>query len=132
MCSAMPCSCAKSAIARTSAGVYSVPSSVVWVMLTASGCGRCSSPQPHASVAINSGVSLPSGVVTVSSLSPETRSGAPASSVWMWAVSVAMTAPQRGSTLVSATTLAPVPLKTGKVSARSPKCSRTTSDRRAV
>ena len=113
MCSAIPWSCATSAIARTSAGVYSVPSSVLWVMLTASGCARCSSPQPHASVAISSGVSLPSGLATVRSFRPLTRSGAPPSSVWMCAVAVATTAPQRGSTAVSATTLAPVPLKTG-------------------
>ena len=44
-----------SAIARTSSGVYRVPNSVDWVMLTASGWARCSSPQPHASVSINSG-----------------------------------------------------------------------------
>ena len=81
---------------------------------------------------MSSGVSLPSGVGTVSSLSPETRSGAAFSSVWMCAVEVATTAPQRGSTLVSAVTFAPVPLNTGKASACSPKCCRMTSCRRAV
>ena len=128
----MPWECANSATARIWAGVYSVPSSVVWVMLTASGWARCSSPQPYASRATSSGVSLPSGVGTVSNLRPVIRSGAPASSVLMWAVSAVMTAPQRGSMLVSPTTLAPVPLKTGNVSASVPNCCRMTSRSRAV
>ncbi len=128
----MPCSCAWSASARTSAGVYTVPTSVVFVMLTASGCARCSSPQPKASVSTNLGLSLPSGVGTVKSLRPLTRSGAPPSSVWMWAVPLAMTAPQRGMSAVRASTFAPVPLKTGKTSACSPNSARTTSVRRAV
>ena len=122
MCSTMPGACTWSAIARTSSAVYSVPSSVVCVMLTASGCARCSSPHPHASRSMSSGVSLPSGVGTVSSLRPVIRSGAPPSSVWMWAFALVTTAPQRGSRLVSAVTFAPVPLNTGNASARSPKC----------
>ena len=97
MCRAMPLACAKSAIARTSSGWYSVPSSVVWVMLTAAGCARCSSSKPNASVSISSGVSLPSGVGTTNSLMPAIFSGAPPSSVWMCAVRVAMAAPHRGS-----------------------------------
>ena len=100
-----------------------VPSSVVWVMLTASGWARCSSPQPHASVSMSSGVSLPSGVFTVRSLRPATRSGAAFSSVWMCAVVVQTTAPQRGSIDCRLSTFAPVPLNTGKASACSPKCS---------
>ena len=47
-----------------------MPSSVVCVIDTASGCARCSSPQPHASRSMSSGVSLPSAVGTVSSLMP--------------------------------------------------------------
>ena len=42
-------------------GCRAVPSSVVWVMDTASGWARCSSPQPQAWRSISSGVSLPSG-----------------------------------------------------------------------
>ena len=52
-----------------------MPSSVVWVMDTASGWARCSSPQPQASWSINSGVSFPFGVATGSSLNPPTLSG---------------------------------------------------------
>jgi hypothetical protein len=70
---------------------------------------------------MSSGVSLPSGVSTVSSLSPDTRSGAAFSSVWMCAVDVATTAPHLGSMLVRPVTLAPVPLNTGHASACSPK-----------
>jgi hypothetical protein len=121
MCSTMPASCTWSAIARTSSGVYSVPSSVVWVMLTASGWARCSSPHPQASRSMSSGMSLPSGVCTGSSLSPVILSGAPPSSVWMWALALVTTAPHLGSRLVSAVTFAPVPLNTGNASARSPK-----------
>ncbi len=101
-------------------------------MLTARGWARCSSPQPKASVSTSSGVSLPSGVGTVKSLRPLTRSGAPPSSVWMCAVPLAMTAPQRGMSAVSASTFAPVPLNTGNTSACSPNSAFTTSARRAV
>ena len=48
------------------------------------------------------------------------RSGAPPSSVLMWAVSAQTTAPQRGRSAWRATTLAPVPLKTGHVTAPAP------------
>ena len=44
---------------------------------------------------------------------PPIRSGAPFSSVWMWAVSAQTTAPHRGRTDWSDSTLAPVPLNTG-------------------
>lgn len=67
------------------------------------------------------GVSLPSGVGTVSSLRPPTRSGAPPSSTLMWADSAQITAPQRSVIAWRETTLAPVPLKTGKASAVGPK-----------
>ncbi len=90
-----------------------MPSSVDWVIDTTPGWARCSSPKPQACRSTSSGVSLPSGVGTVSSLSPPTRSGAPFSSVLMWAVSAQMTAPHRGSIDCSDSTLAPVPLKTG-------------------
>jgi hypothetical protein len=50
----------------------------------------------------------------------------------MWAVLVETTAPQRGSTLVSAVTFAPVPLNTGNASVVAPKCSRSTSTNLAV
>ena len=60
------------------------------------------------------------------------RSGAPPSSVWTWAVSAHTTAPHRGSSAWSATTLAPVPLKTGHVTAPAPTCEATTSCSRAV
>ena len=63
---------------------------------------------------------------------PATRSGAPASSVWMCAVAVHTTAPHRGSIDCRPTTFAPVPLNTGNASACDPKCSRITSLRRAV
>ena len=109
-----------------------MPSSVDCVMLTASGCARCSSPHPHASTSISSGVSLPSGVVTVSSLRPATRSGAPFSSVWMCAVEVHTTAPHGGSIDCRLNTLAPVPLNTGNASAAPPKWLFITSCRRAV
>ncbi|KRB75172.1 hypothetical protein ASE03_14150 [Kitasatospora sp. Root187] len=68
----------------------------------------------------------------MSSLSPAIFSGAPHSSTLMWADSAAITAPQRGSRACRATTLAPVPLKTGYASARSPKCLRNTSWRCSV
>ena len=97
MCSFMPRSCTWSAIARISSTEYAVPSSVVCVIDTTSGCARCSSPQPQASSSMSSGVSLPFGVRTVSSLMPPTRSGAPPSSELMCAVDALMTAPQRGS-----------------------------------
>ena len=89
MCSCMPRSWAWSAIARISSTVYAVPSSVVCVIETTSGCARCSSPQPHASWSMSSGVSLPSGLRTVRSFMPPTRSGAPPSSVLMCAVDAA-------------------------------------------
>ena len=49
-------------------------------------------------------------------------SGAPPSSAWMWAVFAQITAPQRGNIESSPTTLAPVPLNTGKACTPSPKC----------
>ncbi len=82
-------------------------------MATTNGCARCWSPQPQAWVSISSGVSLPSGVSTVSSFRPPIFSGAPHSSTLMCALAVAMTEPQRSDMAVRATTLAPVPLKTG-------------------
>jgi len=96
------------------------------------GLGRCSSPKPQACFSTSSGVSLPSGVGTVSSLSPATRSGAPFSSVWMCAVSAQITAPHGGSIDWSDRTLAPVPLNTGYAVACAPKWSATTSCSRAV
>ena len=99
---------------------------------TTPGWARCSSPNPQACVATSSGVSLPSGVGTVSSLMPPIRSGAPFSSVWMWAVSAQTTAPHRGRTDWSDSTLAPVPLNTGNTVAASPKCWPTTSWSREV
>lgn len=66
-------------------------------------------------------MSLPSGVGTVSSLSPAIRSGAPPSSTLMCAVSAQITAPQRSVRAWRAVTFAPVPLKTGKASAYGPK-----------
>ena len=116
-CTLMPCAWAWSQIARISSGVYSVPSSVLWVMETTCGIARCSSSQPQACRSISSGVSLPSGVGTVSSLSPPIRSGAPHSSTLMCALSAHTTAPHRSVTACSATTFAPVPLKTGNASA---------------
>ena len=77
-------------------------------------------------------MSLPSGVGMVSSLSPAIFSGAPPSSTWMWAVSAHTTAPQRLVSACNPVTLAPVPLNTGYVSVRGPKCSRMVSARRAV
>ena len=68
---------------------------------------------PRASRSISSGVSLPSNVGMVSSLTPPTFSGAPHSSTWMCAVDVQTTAAQRVVIACSATTFAPVPLKTG-------------------
>ena len=53
---------------------------------------------------------------------PPIRSGAPFSSVWMCAVSAQTTAPHRGRTDCSDSTLAPVPLNTGNAVAWSPKC----------
>ena len=76
-CTLMSRAWACSQIARISSGVYSVPSSVLCVMETTCGIARCSSAQPQAWRSISSGVSLPSGVGTVSSLSPPIRSGAP-------------------------------------------------------
>ena len=70
---------------------------------------------------MSSGVSLPSGVGTVSSLRPPIRSGAPPSSTLMCADSAQITAPQRSVSAWSAVTFAPVPLKTGKASAVGPK-----------
>ena len=62
---------------------------------------------------MSSGVSLPSGVGTVSSLSPAIVSGAPPSSALMCAVSAQTTASHRAVSACSATTFAPVPLNTG-------------------
>ena len=81
---------------------------------------------------MSSGVSFPSGVSTVSSFRPPTRSGAAFSSVWMCAEAVQITAPQRGSMDCRLNTLAPVPLKTGNASTPSPKCSAITWARRVV
>ena len=50
----------------------------------------------------------------------------------MCALFAATTAPQRGSSDCSASTFAPVPLKTGNASACPPKCARTTDCRCAV
>ena len=63
---------------------------------------------------------------------PPIRSGAPFSSMLMWAVEAQTTAPQRGSRDCSESTLAPVPLKTGKHSIPSPKCSSISCCSRAV
>ena len=97
-------------------------------MLTASGWARCSSPQPQASVRCSSGVSLPSGVGTANSLRPADLLGRPA----LVGVDVRgrrsrRRRPSAAAARVSATTFAPVPLKTGNTSACSPNCSRTTS-----
>ncbi len=101
-------------------------------METTCGMARCSSSQPYAWRSISSGVSLPSGVGTVSSFRPPTRSGAPHSSTLMCALSAQITAPQRSVTAWRATTLAPVPLNTGNASAVGPKWLRTTFWRLSV
>jgi hypothetical protein len=77
-------------------------------------------------------VSLPSGVGTVSSLTPATLSGAPHSSTLMCAVSAATTADQRRVIADRLTTFAPVPLNTGKAWASGPKWRRKTSWSRSV
>ena len=109
-----------------------MPSSVVWVMLTTCGCARCTSSKPRASTSTSSGVSLPSGVRTGSSLRPPIFSGAPHSSTWMCDDVVQTTAPQRVVIACSDTTFAPVPLNTGYAAACSPKCARNTSCRCSV
>ncbi len=81
---------------------------------------------------MSSGVSLPSGVSMTLTLNPPTRSGAAASSTWMWALLVVSTEDQRGVQACSARTLAPVPLKTGKTPTPVPKTSPSTSVSRAV
>ena len=63
---------------------------------------------------------------------PPTFSGAPPSSLLMWAVDAAITAPQPGSIDCSAVTFAPVPLKTGKTSTGFPKWPANTSRSRPV
>ena len=62
---------------------------------------------------------------TVSSLTPASRSGAPHSSTCMCATSVQITASNGRVSASIEATLAPVPLKTKKARAPSPKCSRT-------
>ncbi len=52
---------------------------------------------------------------------PATFSGAPHSSVWMWACEEQMTESQRSVIADSATTFAPVPLNVGQHEAFSPK-----------
>ena len=79
-----------------------------------------------------SGVSLPAGVAVGSSLSPATFSGAPPSSTLMCALAAQITDSQRLVIDCRLMTLAPVPLKTGKTSACSPKWPRKTSCSRAV
>ncbi len=63
------------------AGLLNAVSSELWVMETTAGCALCSSPKPKASVAISAGVIFPSWWATVNNLRPDTRSGAPPSSV---------------------------------------------------
>ena len=109
-----------------------MPSSVVWVTLTTCGWARCTSSKPRASMSTSSGVSLPSGVRTGSSLRPPIFSGAPHSSRWMCAVDVQTTDAHRDVIACSATTFAPVPLNTGYAAACGPKCPRKTSCRCSV
>ena len=66
---------------------------------------------PWTTEAASEGVSLPSGVGTVTSLEPRKRSGAPHSSTSMWAPSAQTTASKGRSIDWSPTTLVPVPLK---------------------
>ncbi len=105
---------------------------MLWVIETTLGWARCWSPYPQACRSTSSGVSLPWGVGTVSSFRPPTFSGAPHSSTWMCADSAQITASQRSVIACSATTFAPVPLKTGYADASLPKCSRKTSWSRSV
>ena len=103
--------------------MYSVPSSVDCVTDTTPGCTACSSPIRTTRVSTSEGVSLPSGVTTVSSLIPPITSGAPPSSTFRWAVS-AHTTPCHGRSIErSPTTFAPVPLNTGKISRVPNTCS---------
>jgi len=78
------------------------------------------------------GVSLPSSVETVSSLTPAIASGEAVSSTWMWAVSVQMTPWCGRVTERSAVTLAPVPFRTGKPTASGPNSAVTSSSKRWV
>ena len=59
-CRSSPASCAASASAAISAGVYTVPSSVDWEMDTTLACTWCWSPKPMSRGRSSSGVSLPS------------------------------------------------------------------------
>ena len=102
---------AHSLSAASSSRVYTVPSSVLWVTDTTRACTWCSSPTPWTLVAASSGVSFPSGVGTVSSLEPRSRSGAPHSSTLMWAESAQTMASNGRSRDCRPTTLVPVPLK---------------------
>ena len=67
-----------------------------------------------------SGVSLPSGVGTVSSFSPAIASGAAVSSIARWAVSGQITAWWGLAIARSAATLVPVPFSIGKIRACGP------------
>ena len=77
------------------------------------GLDACSSPIATTRVSTSSGVSLPSGVGTVSSLIPPSASGAPHSSTLRCALSAQINACCGRSIAASPTTLAPVPLNTG-------------------
>ena len=100
-----------------------MPSSVLWVIETTPGWAWCSTPIRWASSSICSGRSLPSGAGRSISLAPRIRSGAPVSSVAMWAPSVHTTASAGPSSVASASTLAPVPLNVSSV-VTSPNSSR--------
>src|SRR5919199_3404801 len=128
----MPSSCAASASALTSVGEYTVPSSVDCVIETAPGWVRCSSPTPVTLARTRSGVSLPSGVSSSTSLTPSSRSGAPHSSTAMCAVRAQTTCCHGARASPRPTTFAPVPLKTKATSACPPRCPRTAATARRV
>ena len=132
MWKSIPCACAWSRNAASSSSEYSVPSSVDCVTETTPGWTTCSSPTRTIRRATSSGVSLPSGVGTVSSLIPPMISGAPHSSTFRCALSAQITPCHGRSIERRPTTFAPVPLKTGKATASSPKCARTAVCSRAV
>jgi hypothetical protein len=75
-------------IALSSSGVYTVPTSVALVTLTARGFGKWMSVRFFATASIAAGDILPRSPDTVSTFVPlEKNSGAPHSSVSTWASS---------------------------------------------
>ena len=95
-------------------------------------CGACSSPWRASSGSICAGESLPSGVGSVSSLTPAMRSGAAASSMCRCDVSGVTTHSHVRVSAPSDRTLAAVPLKTIHGWACAPNCALISSLARAV